>query len=190
MSRLSSSCWLTNGTVGFKTGPHNITTSFQWDLLDKLAAFVLPADWHCHGYCTCLLYKGVSLPRHLNMVCGYATSNRMLQRQCTHVRTLRLTPGPLRRCQLVFFLWQKISQLLNSQQVALFSSYSVKSSSQISPQKATNTVAAGCGGTDPIKHQCTLRNLTKPQVNLVTQGAWCAYLLCVWVCVRSCLESN
>ena len=85
----------------------NMTTSFQRDLLDKLAALVLfrlsSCCWHYHSYSTCLLYKGVSFLNHLNMVCGHTTSNHTLQSNVhTRAHTLRLTRGPYQGCQLVF----------------------------------------------------------------------------------------
>lgn len=71
--------------------PLNMTASFQWDRLDKLAALVLfklPSRWHCHSDSACLLCKGVSFLNHLNMVCGYTTSNHTQQRNAhAHMNT-------------------------------------------------------------------------------------------------------
>lgn len=67
----------------------------------RLVLFKLSSRWHCHSDSACLLCKGVSFLNHLNMVCGYTTSNHTQQRNAhthtwthahTHMRTLPVTP--------------------------------------------------------------------------------------------------
>ncbi len=190
MLKLSSFSWLSEGTVYFqkKLHPNYMTSSFQWDLLDELAAsglFKLSSCWHCHSYSTCLLYKGVSFLNHLNMVCGYTTLNHTLQGNVhTRAHTLKVTRGPYQQWQQIFSSGSKsnrIERLTNTSIFKIFSNAAIF----IFLQKATNTVAAGCGETDPIKPQYALRNLTKPYSN---SASWLRGPVCL--CVRDCLVSN
>lgn len=121
-----SSCWLANGTVCFQKSSVHTTwppafSEICWTNWQRQCYSRTHPAGIAIATSSCLLYKGVSFLNHLNMVRGYATSNRTLQDNVhTRANTLRLTWGPYQRWQLLFSSGSK-----SSQQMALFSSYSV-----------------------------------------------------------------
>lgn len=72
----------------------------------------------------------------------------------TQMRSLRLTRGPYRQWKRAFFphSGNKSNKYLNGPENICIFQLSINSAIH---QKVKNTVDAGCGGTDPVKLQCT-----------------------------------
>lgn len=141
-----------------QTTQHRLTTSFQWELLDTLAALVLhkrSSYWHRHSYSYLFVVQGSVLSKPPNYGLWSHHFKSHAAEQCTHRCALSDSHEDLTSSGNELFSphsGNKSNKYLNGPENICIFQLSINSAIL---QKVKNTVDAGCGGTDPVKLQCT-----------------------------------